>query len=260
MEKTTTNEIEAIENLEQELGSNTTTNDTKKEENEDNTVNNNAVLFTQAQQDIIKEIAKIDVELEQLNSNTINEDEFYDSLDSILTDEEKYLQEENPKEYLKLIDSKKKEFIQNKSNDSKKNELEEKRKELELRNAIEIGVLEVTKLYKDYNHIEMQTFYNKKLSKEEQEEILNTSKTTFEVFKKTHEKYLEKNGAKVIYIESDDILADFRNFDTEIKKKNITEINVISPSDDWLQRRLKKAAENIKLNILDLSNMIKITF
>ena len=68
------------------------------------------------------------------------------------------------------------------------------KKELELRNAIEIGVLEVTKLYKDYNHIEMQTFYNKKLSKEEQEEILNTSKTTFEVFKKTHEKYLEKNG------------------------------------------------------------------
>ena len=194
MEKTTTNEIEAIENLEQELGSNTTTNDTKKEENEDNTANNNAVLFTQAQQDIIKEIAKIDVELEQLNSNTINEDEFYDSLDSILTDEEKYLQEENPKEYLKLVDSKKKEFIQNKSNDSKKFELEEKRKELELRNAIEVGVLEVTKLYKDYNHIEMQTFYNKKLSKEEQEEILNSSKTTFEVFKKTHEKYLEKSG------------------------------------------------------------------
>ena len=73
---------------------------------------------------------------------------------------------------------------------------------------------------------------------------------------KSFQKYLEKNGAKVIYIESDDILADFRNFDTEIKKKNITEINVISPSDDWLQRRLKKAAENIKLNILDSPQFI----
>ena len=68
--------------------------------------------------------------------------------------------------------------------------------------------------------------------------------------------YLEKNGAKVIYIESGDDLADIRNFQTEIKKENITEINVISPSDDWLERRLKKVTENIQLHIFDSPQFI----
>ena len=68
--------------------------------------------------------------------------------------------------------------------------------------------------------------------------------------------YLEKNGAKVMYIESGDDLADIRNFQIEIKKENITEINVISPSDDWLERRLKKVSQNIQLHIFDSPQFI----
>ncbi|KIA90680.1 cryptochrome/photolyase family protein [Kaistella jeonii] len=68
--------------------------------------------------------------------------------------------------------------------------------------------------------------------------------------------YLEEKGAKVIYIESDDELSDMRNFHVEVDKKKITEINVVSPSDDWLERRLKKVCENIKLNILDSPQFI----
>ena len=68
--------------------------------------------------------------------------------------------------------------------------------------------------------------------------------------------YLEKNGAKVMYIESGDDLADIRNFQTEIRKENITEINVISPSDDWLERRLKKVSQNIQLHIFDSPQFI----
>lgn len=180
-------EINDIDNLEKEI------NGESPETNVDDNSKNNIVV-TQAQQEIIKELAKIDVELEQLGSTQINEDEFYDSLDETLTDEEKYLQEENPKEYLKLVDKKKKEFLATKSNDSKKNELLEKKNDLELKNAIEEGVIQVTRIYKDYNHEEMQTFFVKKLNQEEKDEILNTAKSTLEVFKKTHEKYLEKNG------------------------------------------------------------------
>lgn len=73
---------------------------------------------------------------------------------------------------------------------------------------------------------------------------------------KSFQNYLEQKGAKVIYIENGDDLADIRNFHTEIKKKNITEINVISPSDNWLERRLKKISENSKLNILDSPQFI----
>lgn len=73
---------------------------------------------------------------------------------------------------------------------------------------------------------------------------------------KFFQKYLEGKGVKVIYIESGDDLADIRNFQTEIKKKNITEINVISLSDDWLERRLKKVTENIQLHIFDSPQFI----
>ena len=68
--------------------------------------------------------------------------------------------------------------------------------------------------------------------------------------------YLEKKDVKVIYIESGDALADIRSFPSEIEKKNITEINAVVPTDDWLERRLKKVCENIKLNILDSPQFI----
>lgn len=184
-------EIQEVESLEQEFGSE---NQTTKTNDEDNQPKN--IVVTPAQQDIIKELAKIDIELGNLENVNINEDEFYDKLDEILTDEEKYLQEENPKKYLKLIDTKKQEFFKNNSNEEKKNILLEQKKDLELKNAIEIGVVEVSAIYKDYNHLEMQTFWNKKLNKEEQDEILGSSASTTEVFKKTYEKHLEKSGKK----------------------------------------------------------------
>ena len=73
---------------------------------------------------------------------------------------------------------------------------------------------------------------------------------------KFFETYLQNKGAKVFYIESGDHLSDIRNFIEEIDKKSITEINIVATTDDWLDRRLTKAAENIKLNILDSPQFI----
>lgn len=182
-------ELENFENVEKELGNNPAP---VIEEEKDSSSKN--IIVTPVQQDIIKELAKIDIELEALEKVTIDEDEFYEKLDELLTDEEKYMQENEPKEYLKLIDSKKKEYLKNNSNDDKKNILLEQKKDLELKNAIEVGVTEVTAIYKDYKHLDMQSFFNNKLTKEEQKEILNSSKTTTDVFKKTYEQYLSKNG------------------------------------------------------------------
>lgn len=182
-------ELENFENVEKELGNNPIP--AIEEEKDSNSKN---ITVTPVQQDIIKELAKIDIELEALEKVTIDEDEFYEKLDELLTDEEKYMQENEPKEYLKLIDSKKKEYLKNNSNEDKKNILLEQKKDLELKNAIEVGVVEVTAIYKDYKHLDMQSFFNNKLTKEEQKEILNSSKTTTDVFKKTYEQYLSKNG------------------------------------------------------------------
>ena len=182
-------ELENFENVEKELGNNPAP--VIEEEKDSNSKN---IIVTPVQQDIIKELAKIDIELEALEKVTIDEDEFYEKLDELLTDEEKYMQENEPKEYLKLIDSKKKEYLKNNSNDDKKNILLEQKRDLELKNAIEVGVTEVTAIYKDYKHLDMQSFFNNKLTKEEQKEILNSSKTTTDVFKRTYEQYLSKNG------------------------------------------------------------------
>ena len=73
---------------------------------------------------------------------------------------------------------------------------------------------------------------------------------------KFFETYLIEIGKKVIYIESTNELADIRNFTNEIANKNITEINVVTPTDDWLETRLKKVSENIKLNIVDSPQFI----
>ena len=184
-------EVEAFDGLEQELKENPSSE--QQEQKEDNSQTKNLVV-TPAQQDIMKELAKIDIELEGLEKVTIDEDAFYDQLDESLTDEEKYLQEEKPKEFLKLIDKKKKEFLKNNSNEDKKNILLEQKKDLELKNAIEVGITEVTAIYKDYNNAEMQSYFNNKLTKEEQKEIMNSSQSTTDVFKKTYESYLNKNG------------------------------------------------------------------
>ena len=73
---------------------------------------------------------------------------------------------------------------------------------------------------------------------------------------KFFETYLKENGREVIYIESENDLSDIRNFTNEVENKNITEINVVAPSDDWLERRLRKVSENINLNIRDLPQFI----
>ena len=56
---------------------------------------------------------------------------------------------------------------------------------------------------------------------------------------KFFETHLEENGREVVYIESENDLSDIRNFTNEVDKKNITEINVVAPTDDWLETRLK---------------------
>ena len=73
---------------------------------------------------------------------------------------------------------------------------------------------------------------------------------------KYFQNYLEENGKTVIYIESSHSISDIRNFGEEIKAQEITEINVVNPSDFYLEKRLKEVAKDIKLNICDSPQFI----
>ncbi len=61
---------------------------------------------------------------------------------------------------------------------------------------------------------------------------------------------LKNLGKNVHYIESKDDLSDIRNFGKEISAKKITEINIVYPSDFYLEKRLSSICKGIILNIL----------
>jgi deoxyribodipyrimidine photolyase-related protein len=65
---------------------------------------------------------------------------------------------------------------------------------------------------------------------------------------KCYQQFLEDKGIKVTYIESSNKLSDIRIFREELKRKNISEINIIDPIDNWLEKRIKIITENYTLN------------
>ena len=66
---------------------------------------------------------------------------------------------------------------------------------------------------------------------------------------KGYEKYLLNRGKKVHYIESRHAFADMRNFSEAVKIFNIDEIHFIDPSDDYLDRRIKKLSEICQIQV-----------
>lgn len=66
---------------------------------------------------------------------------------------------------------------------------------------------------------------------------------------KSYQKYLEKRGLKVHYIESGQELSDIRNFHREIENRNITAIHCLDPVDNWLEKRIRKIADSIELKV-----------
>ena len=55
---------------------------------------------------------------------------------------------------------------------------------------------------------------------------------------KAYQEYLEGLHKTVHYIDSENVLSDFRNFDRVIKTQNIVSLCVIDPTDTWLEMRV----------------------
>ncbi len=151
-------------------------------------------VLSSKQTDILKQSAVLEKEIEDLEKVSVNEDEFYEKLDDILTDEEAYLKETDEAAYLKLVAQKRDKWIEENSNSKVINDKKEQLRTLEIQNAVETGIQEVTKIYPEYNHEQMSEFSKKELTLKEQEEINNKAENFFDVFKLVHEKYLEKSG------------------------------------------------------------------
>jgi deoxyribodipyrimidine photolyase-related protein len=68
---------------------------------------------------------------------------------------------------------------------------------------------------------------------------------------KYYQRYLQEKGIRVHYIESGSELSDITQFSKEIREKEVTEIHVIDPTDQWLEERIRKVAKDCRLEIHD---------
>ncbi len=68
---------------------------------------------------------------------------------------------------------------------------------------------------------------------------------------KCYQKYLKEKEIKVTYIDSNHQLSDIRLFYKEIKKQKFTDINIIDPVDNYLEKRIKKVTQNHQLHIFN---------
>ncbi|MDN5216938.1 cryptochrome/photolyase family protein [Fulvivirgaceae bacterium BMA12] len=68
---------------------------------------------------------------------------------------------------------------------------------------------------------------------------------------RTYKASLEGKGLKVTYIESTNSLSDIRLLIEDLESRGFTAINIIDPVDNWLEKRIRKTAVKIELNVLE---------
>lgn len=165
------------------------------EEKEENTTKTTSV--TDEQITINQDIAKIDVKIEVLQNQSVDTSEFYDNLENYLSEDEQALELSDRSAYMKLINTKAKEFEDKNSNSDELKTLEEEKTELQGIYERQSAIVEVSKKYPDYNHETILTYFNNSLSKNEQQKIYDASNSYAEVYENTYKKHLESNPANI---------------------------------------------------------------
>ncbi len=75
---------------------------------------------------------------------------------------------------------------------------------------------------------------------------------------KWYESWLQEQGYQVFYVESGEAENDCRQLVNTLAGKNITDIHIADPADNWLLKRIQSACDNnkIALNIYDSPNFL----
>ncbi len=187
---------EVIGQMEDILGLGAEKEEISSEEIQD-TVKSNTTTVTHEQLSINKEIAKIDLQLESLTSQPLDIEAFYNNLDTELSDEEQQLEFSDKSAYMKLVAQKAKEFETKNANSEAIVKLQEDKKELEAIYMRQSAIMEVSNKYPDYNHETIMKFYQNKLSKDEQEEIMKSATSYVDVYVNTYKKFLTLNHTNI---------------------------------------------------------------
>jgi len=73
---------------------------------------------------------------------------------------------------------------------------------------------------------------------------------------KLYESFLQSKNKKVIYIDSDNFLADIRNFMSHACKEKVSKIYFYDTVDNWLNKRIKNYEDQLELNVIESKSFI----
>ncbi len=149
------------------------------------------------QADVAKKIIKIDVQIEELSKQTVDVASFYDNLDTHLSEEEQALEFEDKAAYMKLVAQKAKEYESANSPEPKIKALEDQKAELQSIHERQSALVEISRKYPSYDHVKMIEFFEKKLNKEQQDEIFAQSKTYYDVYENTFKLFAQSNKTNI---------------------------------------------------------------
>jgi len=207
----------------------------KEEEKKETTPKTTTQVVTPEQITIQKEIAKIDVKLEQIGKYTVNMDDFYANIENELSEKEQQLEFDDKSAYMKLVNEKAREYEQKHSNSEAVEALTKEKEELESIYEKQEAIVTVSAMYPEYNHEEMVKYFNEDLSKSQQEKIFSASKSYADVYENTYKQYVEANPANIKDVKAPDI-PNLNNASKQAPTNNDTSDNLMGEDE-----RLKEA-------------------
>jgi hypothetical protein len=153
--------------------------------------------FTADQNEITKDIIKLELQIDELKNSHVDTTDFYDHLDVYLSEDEQALEFENKSAYMKIVAVKLKEYEAKHSSADELQKLEEQKTELENAHARSTAIMSVSSKYPDFNYDAVQAFFENKLNKEQQAEIYAKSQSYQDVYENAYKMYIEANPSNV---------------------------------------------------------------
>lgn len=155
------------------------------------------IITTEDQNNIVKDILKIDIQIEALENQEVDISDFYNNLEEELSEEEQQLEFTDKSAYMKAVAKKAKEFEDKKSPSAAIEELKATKKELTATHERQAALSSVIAKYPDFSYDSVFEFFDKKLTKEQQEAIYNESTSFTDVYEKAYLSYAKSNKSNI---------------------------------------------------------------
>jgi len=193
-------------------------------------------VVTPEQISIQKDIAKIDVKIEELEKSTVNMDAFFANIENELSEAEQQLEFDDKSAYMKLVNEKAREYEAKNSQSEALEELKKEKEELEAVYERQNAIVSVSTKYPDYDHKKMVEYFNEDLSKSQQNKILSSSSSYEDVYENTYKQYLSLHPAKIEDVKAPNI-PNVNNVRKEPTKSNDTDADLMG-EDEKLKEAL----------------------